>query len=290
MDEATSGFSVSDRSSPFLEAGEGGRVIVYELLGPLHCFPLVSWSRATRAICSKWTGKAEFQSEYECQGLSPCHQGVILFLFCPHLFKNKVVCSPLVASWIWPVVWPLLSPSPRGQRLWKNPKVLLFVLAYKVIVRACVGGVGCSSVMQCLEGLRIADRSQCSPTTGILSIELRLLGVGTTSLYPLNNLAIPLFKMCYVYAGLCICRVHVCEWWNPEDSPSIVFSSNILGTALKSLCSGGVPLPTCPFTNQAVRSTAWTSVTLAFSEVTCSSFSRGAKCVANRSSWIFILG
>lgn len=102
------------------------------------CFPLAPWSRSARPIC-KWTGMAEFQSECECQGLSPCHQRVILFSFCPHLFKNKVVCNSLVVSWI----WSLPSPSPRGQRLWKNPKILLFVLAYKVIVCACVGGVGC---------------------------------------------------------------------------------------------------------------------------------------------------
>lgn len=64
----------------------------------------------------------------------------------------------------------------------------------------------------CLEGLRTTDRSQFPLTTGVLSIELRLLGVGTNSLYPLSHLATPLFKMCYVYAGLCVCRVHVHEY------------------------------------------------------------------------------
>lgn len=59
----------------------------------------------------------------------------------------------------------------------------------------------------CLEGLRRADRSQFSLTR----FEHRLLGVGTNSLYPLSHLGTPLFKMCYVYAGLCICWVQVHE-------------------------------------------------------------------------------
>lgn len=63
----------------------------------------------------------------------------------------------------------------------------------------------------CLEGLRRADRSQFSLTTGVLSIELRLLGVATDSLYPLSHLGTRLLKMCCVYAGLCVCWVCVHE-------------------------------------------------------------------------------
>lgn len=46
--------------------------------------------------------------------------------------------------------------------------------------------------------------------------------------------------------GACA-RVYVCApacLWNPEDSPGVLLSSDILGMGLKSSCLGGVPLPT----------------------------------------------
>lgn len=209
------------------------------------CFPLAPWSRAARPIC-KWTGMAEFQSECECQGLSPCHQGVILFSFCPHLFKNKVVCNSLVVSWI----WSLPSPSPRGQRLWKNPKILLFVLAYTVIVCACVGGVGCrfhtAYVSKVWGQLTVVSFSY----HGCPQIWTQVVRHGNK---PMTHWAIlpPLFLKCVMCAQVCVyagsmcmsvCMVPACLW-NPEDSPGVVLSSDILGAELKSSCLGGVPLP-----------------------------------------------
>lgn len=51
---------------------------------------------------------------------------------------NKAACRSLGASGIWPEVWP--RPSLRGQRVPRNLKMLLFVVAYKITL--CMGGGG----------------------------------------------------------------------------------------------------------------------------------------------------
>lgn len=101
----------------------------------------------------------------------------------------------------------------------------------------------------CLEGLRRADRSQFSLSTGVLRFQHRLLGVGTDSLYSLSHLGTPLFKMCCVYAGLCICRVqmHECVYvqqrvCGTQKTALALCYPQILWGWHSSLCAQVVPL------------------------------------------------
>lgn len=153
----------------------------------------------------------------------------MLFSLCPHPFKNKATCSSWVASWIWPELWLLPRPCPRGPRVHRNLKFLLFILTYKITLCVC-RGVCQMQVSQCtcLEGLRTAGRSHFSPTTGGLRIELRLLG--NKHPYPLRHLSNPLLKMCSVFA---CASAHACT---PVEHrrPPLVSSSGIPTTSYKT--------------------------------------------------------
>lgn len=142
---------------------------------------------------------------------------MILFSFCPHPLKNEAACSSLTL--IWPEVWLLPSLRPRGQRVSRNLRSLLFVHTYKISVCArmhmcvrqgdLVWGVQVPHCI-CLEGLRTAGRCHSSPATRVLRIERRLLALGiSTFTHGGIVFPTPLSQMCYVFACAC---AYVCMY------------------------------------------------------------------------------
>lgn len=173
-----------------------------------------------------------------------------------------------------------------------QPKILWFVLTYKVIVCACAGGVGCR--FHTVYVLKVWGEltGVSSLSTGVLRFEHRLLGVGTDSFYSLSHLGTLLFKMCCVYAGLCICQVqmHECVYVQQrvcgiQKTALALCYPQILWGWHSSLCAQVVPLyqPSRPQHYVSFCHSGFQRSHLLFILL-------WGKYVANRSSWIFIWG
>lgn len=161
-----------------------------------------------------------------------------------HFVLIHLRMKPHITHWlhaagrIWPEVWLLPSLSPRGQRVSRNLKILLFVHTYKISVYACVcvcirvawcGGAGAT--------LHMSWRCKDSWQESFLSYYkgpqdwTPIVSLGKKYLFPWRHrLSNPLSKVCYVFA---CARVYVCTPVEHRRQPS-VSSLGIPSTSYKT--------------------------------------------------------
>lgn len=160
---------------------------------------------------------------------------MILFSFCPQLLKNEAACSSLTL--IWPEVWLLPSLRPRGQRVSRNLRSLLFVHTYKISV--CARMHMCVHQGDLVWGVQVSFLSCYKGSQDWTPI----VSLGNKHLYPWrHHLSNPPFEnVLSVCMCMCVCT-YVCTPVEHRRQP-LLSSSGIPSTSCKTRSLSGPDQP-----------------------------------------------